>query len=98
MVHKAKDSGYRVEIHCIGDMAAEQTLTALERAGYDASDRPVMTHCQVLSEEIIERMRRIGAVANIQPSFVPTDMRFLKLSSSFSLFKVGSRTSLSYSD
>jgi predicted amidohydrolase YtcJ len=34
-----------------------------------------MTHCQVLSPSIIARMKAIGAVANVQPSFVPTDMR-----------------------
>lgn len=75
MVRTAKENGFRLEIHCIGDKAADQTLSALENAGCTASDRPVMTHCQVLNSNLIHRMKNIGAIANIQPSFVPTDMR-----------------------
>ena len=75
MVRVAKDNGFRLEIHCIGDKAAEQTLSALEEAGCSSEDRPVMTHCQVLSPGIIQRMKDVGAIANVQPSFVPTDMR-----------------------
>jgi predicted amidohydrolase YtcJ len=80
MVRVAKESGFRLEIHCIGDKAAEQTLSALEEAGCGPADRPVMTHCQVLSPAIIRRMKAVGAIANVQPSFVPTDMRSLSLS------------------
>lgn len=75
MVRVAKDSGFRLEIHCIGDKAADQTLSALEKAGCSQLDRPVMTHCQVLNPDLIQRMKNIGAIANVQPSFVPTDMR-----------------------
>ena len=32
--------------------------------------RPVLTHCQVLGADLIERMGRLGVIANIQPSFV----------------------------
>lgn len=76
MVSTAKSHQFRLEIHCIGDRAAEQTLTALENGGCTPEDRPVMTHCQVLNPSIIQRMKQIGAIANVQPSFVPTDMRY----------------------
>lgn len=56
-------------------MTASQTLTAFENGGVTPEERPIMTHCQVLSPSIIARMKAIGAVANVQPSFVPTDMR-----------------------
>lgn len=41
-------------------------------------ERPILTHCQVLGPDLIDRMRDMGVVANIQPSFVPTDMRWVQ--------------------
>ena len=39
--------------------------------------RPVLTHCQVLGPDLIARMAKLGVVADVQPSFVPTDARFV---------------------
>ena len=44
--------------------------------GKESNDRPVLTHCQVLGPDLIERMRDMGIIANIQPAFVPTDMQW----------------------
>lgn len=94
-------TGYRVEIHAIGDAAAEQVLDALDDSERlieealvarqsDTNDgfammvpggaaaaqrrhwRPILTHCQVLGADLIERMAAKGIIANVQPSFVPT--------------------------
>jgi predicted amidohydrolase YtcJ len=95
MIVEAYRAGYRVEIHAIGDAAAEQVLTALDDSevmlasaqspgeavrfcGRGESQerhrhwRPILTHCQVLGADLIERMAEKGIVANVQPSFVPT--------------------------
>jgi predicted amidohydrolase YtcJ len=53
-------------------------IDALDEAGVLASERPVLTHCQVLSSSLIDRMAAGGVVANVQPSFVPTDMRWVQ--------------------
>jgi predicted amidohydrolase YtcJ len=37
----------------------------------DPLERPVLTHCQVLGPDLIQRMKTLGVIANIQPSFVP---------------------------
>ena len=119
-VRGAAVEGYRLEVHAIGDAAAEAVLDAFEAelgppppaaaatagaaadavpdtdadtgasatgaradAGADVSvplssrARPVLTHCQVLGDDLIARMAVLGVVANIQPSFVPTDARFV---------------------
>lgn len=73
MVSAAKAQGYRLEIHAIGDRAAEAVLDALAAAKVGAEDRPVLTHCQVLGPDLIQRMAAGGVIANIQPSFVLTD-------------------------
>jgi predicted amidohydrolase YtcJ len=74
-IMKATIRKYRVEIHAIGDAAAEQVLTAMEET-HNAVPlyRPILTHCQVLGADLIERMARLGVIADIQPSFVPVSM------------------------
>ena len=69
------------------DADAGDTGAATGGAGADAGAaasvplssraRPVLTHCQVLGDDLIARMAALGVVANIQPSFVPTDARFV---------------------
>jgi hypothetical protein len=76
-VQEATSSGYRVEIHAIGDRAADVALTALEQAKVAAEKRPLLIHCQVLRSDLIDRMQRLGAIASIQPQFVTTDSRWL---------------------
>ena len=83
-IRTAKELGWRCEIHAIGDASAEQVLTAMRAAYEQEGDteqmrrwRPVLTHCQVLGEDLVEIMARNGVVANVQPSFVPTDMRWV---------------------
>jgi hypothetical protein len=53
-------------------------LNAFDAAGVLACERPVLTHCQVLDSELIERMATGGVIANVQPSFIPTDMRWVQ--------------------
>ena len=93
MLVEAYEQGYRVEIHAIGDAAAERVLSALDDSENllqqrsihpikvcDQNEsmrelrhwRPILTHCQVLGADLVERMACKGIVANVQPSFVPT--------------------------
>ena len=53
-------------------------INALSLANYSREERAVLTHCQVLREDLIDRMVSLNIVANIQPSFVPTDMRWVQ--------------------
>ncbi len=81
-VQQAMESGLRVEVHAIGDAAAKQVLDAftLAKTHFSRPDslyRPVLTHCQVLGEDLLEQMKELDVIANIQPSFVPTDMRWI---------------------
>jgi len=77
-VNLAHQKGYRLEVHAIGDRAAESVLNAFEVNGVSKEDRPILTHCQVLGQDLIERMATIGVIANIQPSFVPTDAQWVQ--------------------
>ncbi|GMF22958.1 unnamed protein product [Phytophthora lilii] len=62
----------------IGDRAAEQVLAALKSAGVQPEKRPLLTHCQILGEDLISQMREQGVIGNIQPSFTVTDASYVR--------------------
>lgn len=78
MMTKSKELGFRLEVHAIGDEAAQNVLDAFEEAKIDPSDRPIITHCQVLGADLFEKMKRLGCIANVQPSFTITDMKWVR--------------------
>jgi len=69
---EAKRRNLRIEAHAIGDRAAMALLGSFE-CHLSPADRPVMTHCQILSRQLVQWMSRLGVVANVQPQFVPSD-------------------------
>lgn len=78
MVQEATQKGYRLEIHCIGDATAETILNSFDKVPVGREKRPIMTHCQVLREDLLPRMRDRGVIANIQPQFVTTDSLYVE--------------------
>jgi len=78
-VYLAHTHGMQVAIHAIGDRATKASLSAISFA---QSRLPVndlrhrMVHVQILSPLLITEMRRVRVVADIQPKFISTDMRW----------------------
>jgi len=61
-VHRA---GIQVNVHANGDVAIDSFLTAIERAQqlYPRQDaRPKITHCTLITDDLIRRMRALGCV------------------------------------
>ncbi len=75
IVFRAREAGYPVAVHAIGDAAAELLADVLERhplpGGSLLPDRYI--HAQVLREETLTRLARLPLAADIQPRFVPSD-------------------------
>ena len=71
----ATSKGYRIETHAIGDMSAELVINAYE--ALPEQERPILTHCQVLGKDLVEKMKKRGVIANIQPQFVRTDSQWV---------------------
>jgi predicted amidohydrolase YtcJ len=69
------EAGWTVATHAIGDRGIETVLDAYDKVyGRDcASAAPRIEHAQVLSEDLIRRMREMGVVACIQPGFAVSD-------------------------
>ncbi|MFP4978806.1 amidohydrolase [Paenibacillus sp. CN-4] len=72
---RARQLGYPVAVHAIGDGAADLTLRAMERVPLPADsvlpDRFI--HAQVLDGQLASRMAKLPLVADIQPRFVASD-------------------------
>jgi hypothetical protein len=68
---------------CDKVLKQSESSVAMNTNGYP-SYRPVLTHCQFLGDDIIKQMQNLNVVANIQPSFVPTDMHYISLTSQIS--------------
>jgi len=61
-VHRA---GIQVNCHANGDVAIDMMLTAVERAQRlfpRADARPKITHCTLITDDLVRRMKALGAV------------------------------------
>jgi len=75
-VLKAHKAGLQVAVHAIGDRAVNAVLKAFEEALEkvpNENHRHRIEHCSVLNPKLIERMKRINAVASVQPHFAVSD-------------------------
>lgn len=76
MVSAAYKTGFQPAIHAIGDRAMDMILEAyakLKESCPNEDLRPVIIHCQFTNPDIIDKFKRLGVLANVQPSFVMTD-------------------------
>jgi len=76
LVAKAHKAGLQLAIHAIGDQAVDMVLTALEKALKKEPKRRYrhrVEHASVLNERLIQRMKKLGVMATVQPHFVISD-------------------------
>ncbi|MFC0557947.1 amidohydrolase [Halalkalibacter alkalisediminis] len=72
LVKQARAKNRPVAIHAIGDGALEMTLTALER--YPLKEgRDRLIHVQIADPSLIERMKKLPVILDLQPRFVASD-------------------------
>jgi predicted amidohydrolase YtcJ len=72
MVLEARKKNRPVAIHTIGDGALAMALTAIERHPLKQG-RDRLIHVQVTDLSLIERMKRLPVILDIQPRFVASD-------------------------
>eukprot|EP00930_Biecheleria_cincta_P074935 TRINITY_DN62133_c0_g1_i1.p1 TRINITY_DN62133_c0_g1~~TRINITY_DN62133_c0_g1_i1.p1 ORF type:complete len:644 (+),score=99.55 TRINITY_DN62133_c0_g1_i1:32-1933(+) len=72
-IRLASTVGFGVEAHTIGDRSARELLDAFEEHQVQSRNRYTMTHCQILSSALIQRMASQGVIASIQPQFSASD-------------------------
>ncbi|HVU67294.1 MAG TPA: amidohydrolase [Ktedonobacteraceae bacterium] len=82
-VSTASELGLSIAIHAIGDRAVHVALNSIERAQqrlHDANQQQTLArlryrveHAQLVAPEDLERMRRLGVVASVQPFHAVAD-------------------------
>jgi predicted amidohydrolase YtcJ len=72
-VSKAHNYSMQIAIHSIGDGGIQASLDAYEAAlkeNYRENHRHRIEHCEILTEEQIRRIKRLGVIPSMQPNFV----------------------------
>ncbi len=76
VVVQARDAGFQLCIHAIGDRAVELAIEVLGRsfgASRGKKSRNRIEHASIASKESISKMRRRGIIASVQPRFIYSD-------------------------
>ena len=77
LVQKAYEQDIQLGIHSIGDRSAEIIISAMEKAYHANPKKDVrfrLIHALLLNADLIERMGKLGVIAEAQPIFVATNM------------------------
>ncbi|MGH3326466.1 MAG: amidohydrolase, partial [Streptomycetales bacterium] len=75
-IARARELGFNVTTHAIGDRGVATMLTAYERAGVTPADRWALEHVQVAGDDLLDRLADGGVIASYQLSFATSDARF----------------------
>jgi len=80
LARRAREHGWQLWVHAIGDLGNRVALDAFERAraaipkADSGGDRPRIEHAQVIALSDIPRFAQVGVIASIQPTHATSDM------------------------
>lgn len=78
-IREAHEAGFQIQVHAIGDAAIDQFIDALEGIRdlppLPGGLRHRIVHVQICRPDQMDRLMRLGATCDIQPVFVPSDIR-----------------------
>lgn len=78
LLKHAVGQGLQPAIHAIGDGAMRQVLEIYQELYEGVDDhRARLIHCQITNSDIIKRMAEVKVVGDIQPGFLPTDLKMV---------------------
>lgn len=81
IVQATIEEGLQFTAHSVGDGAVSNLLDIYEEIGKTKSirqTRPCITHANFMSEDAVERMAKLGVVADMQPAWLYLDARTLE--------------------
>lgn len=78
LLQLARRHGEAVAVHVIGDAALEKALNVLEKYPAPAGKKDRLIHVLALHSGLIERMKQLPVVLDIQPAFVPSDFPWVQ--------------------
>lgn len=80
LISRAHENGFSVAVHAIGDRAVKNAIGAIEKAQQDhpRSDlRHRIIHCSMIDEANLDKMSRLGIIADIQPTFFINEWKWV---------------------
>ncbi|SES35571.1 amidohydrolase [Salipaludibacillus aurantiacus] len=78
LIKEARAYGMPVAIHVIGDLALEYAISAIEEHPVSLGKRDRLIHLQVTRKDLIERLKKLPVVLDIQPRFVASDFPWVE--------------------
>ncbi|MBA2173325.1 amidohydrolase [Halobacillus locisalis] len=73
LIFEARKRQMPVAVHAIGDAAIEAVADELERQPLKTGERDRIIHAQILRPELIEKLKGLSVVLDLQPTFVASD-------------------------
>lgn len=76
-IKEAYDRDLQIGVHAIGDEAIEMVLTGLESCYFENPKKDIrfrIIHCSLINDEIVERMKKLPIMCDIQPTYVATNI------------------------
>lgn len=70
IVGAARQKGFQVNTHAIGDRAVTRALDAFEKNRVTRDERFRVEHASVVTDSDVSRFARLGVIASLQPVFV----------------------------
>ena len=78
LVKLARSYDENIAVHVIGDLAVEKILDLIEKYPVFKGKKDRLIHVNVLRADLVERMKKLPVVLDIQPIFVPSDFPWVK--------------------
>ena len=70
IVREARQKGFQVNTHAIGDRAVRRVLDAYQKEGVKPQERFRIEHASIVADADLSRFKPLGIIASIQPVFV----------------------------
>lgn len=70
IIRAARQKGFQVNTHAIGDRAVRRVLDAYQREGVQPQERFRIEHASMVADADLPRFKALGIIASIQPVFV----------------------------
>ncbi|MBD5446151.1 MAG: amidohydrolase [Mycoplasma sp.] len=77
-VKKINSLGFQVVVHAIGDNAIDQVINVFAQLDSTNKNRNGIIHCQIASEEILNRIKKNNILMYVQPCFLEDDILIMK--------------------
>lgn len=78
LVKIARRYDENIAVHVIGDLAVEKILDLIEKYPVTEGKKDRLIHVNVLRSDLVERMKKLPVVLDLQPIFVPSDFPWVK--------------------